>query len=403
MKNESLWSAIKAGFPVGAVFFGALVGPAMVTGSYTINYFLCSGVKGWIYFFIYAAAIGWFFFMGFEHTRQTALCNPGVDVYSYTVLSRSLYGPKLRFMVPIYNLWVFVAMIITGATTVATGGTLIASFLGVDYIIGAIIMALLNMCIAVFGVEMIRKSSTYMTFGIIAMMVVLVVITVATKGRELVEFLGSDWYPPTGGRSWGNGAWRVFVLTCSSCSWALGLGAVAQKMQTKKACAAGGLSAGILGAFAFFLMYIIVVPWVNETYAGGTPVEAPVLNIATDWLGMPWLGVIYYVLMILALVSSGAPSLFVAADRIKAIIPPARNAKNQTVAMIGCCLIYSVVVVIMATGGLTTIVSYYFQYLGYFGQICGVIPMAIVWPILRAKGVKPIIPAPLKSSSGQQK
>ena len=100
-------------------------------------------------------------------------------------------------------------MIITGATTVATGGTLIASFLGVDYIIGAIIMALLNMCIAVFGVEMIRKSSTYMTFGIIAMMVVLVVITVATKGRELVEFLGSDWYPPTGGRSWGNGAWRV--------------------------------------------------------------------------------------------------------------------------------------------------------------------------------------------------
>lgn len=48
MKNESLWSAIKAGFPVGAVFFGALVGPAMVTGSYTINYFLCSGVKGWI-------------------------------------------------------------------------------------------------------------------------------------------------------------------------------------------------------------------------------------------------------------------------------------------------------------------------------------------------------------------
>ena len=41
----------------------------------------------------------------------------------------------------------------TGATTVATGGTLIASFLGVDYIIGAIIMALLNMCIAVFGVE----------------------------------------------------------------------------------------------------------------------------------------------------------------------------------------------------------------------------------------------------------
>ena len=48
MKQESLWSAIKAGFPVGAVFFGALVGPVMVTGSYTMNYFLCAGVKSWI-------------------------------------------------------------------------------------------------------------------------------------------------------------------------------------------------------------------------------------------------------------------------------------------------------------------------------------------------------------------
>ena len=50
--------------------------------------------------------------MGFEHTRKTAECNPGVDVYSYTTLSKSLYGPKLRFMVPLYDLWVFFAMVL---------------------------------------------------------------------------------------------------------------------------------------------------------------------------------------------------------------------------------------------------------------------------------------------------
>ena len=392
MKKESLWSAIKAGFPVGAVFFGALVGPVMVTGSYTMNYFLCAGVKSWIYFLIYALSIGWFFSMGFEHTRQTALCNPGVDVYSYTVLSKSLYGPKLQFMVPIYNLWVFIAMIITGAATVATGGTLISSFLGTNYIVGAIIMALLNMCIAIFGADMIRKTSTGMTFGIIGMMILLVIITLATKSKDLFSVLGSDWYPPVGGRSLGNGAWRIFVLTCSSCSWALGLGAVAQKMTTKKACIAGGASAGILGAFAFLLMFIIVAPWVSEIYAGGTPDSSPVLSITTKWLNMPWLGVIYYVLMILALVSSGAPSLYVAADRIRNIIPATRKAKNQTLALIGSSVLYCAVVITMAAGGLTPIVSKYFQYLGYFGQICGVIPMAIIWPILRARGVKPVIP-----------
>lgn len=392
MKKESFWSALKAGFPVGAVFFGALVGPAMVTGSYTINYFLCAGVKSWVYFFIYALSIGWFFSMGFEHTRRTAECNPGVDVYSYTVLSRSLYGEKFKFMVPLYNLWVFIAMIITGAATVATGGTLISSFLGVPYIWGAVIMAALNLVLAIFGADMIRKSSTIMTIAIITMTILLVIITLATKGPELGKILSSSWYPPKGGRSFGSGAWRIFVLTCSSCSWALGLGAVAQKMQTKKACYTGGFSAGILGAAVFFLMFIILLPWVGNIYAGEVPDAAPVLSITTSWLKMPWLGVVYYVLMILALISSGAPALFIAADRVRNLIPAAKksNKKPMWLLLSGC--IYCVVVVIMAAGGLTTIVSKYFQYLGYFGQICGVIPMAIIWPVLRAKGIKPMLP-----------
>ena len=392
MKTESTWSAIKAGFPVGAVFFGALVGPAMVTGSYTINYFLCSGVKGWLYFIIYAVSIGWFFSMGFLHTKATADANPGVDVYSYPVLARSLYGSKFKFMVPIYNLWIFIAMIITGAATVATGGTLISSFLGVPYIVGAIIMAAMNLVLAIFGADMIRKSSTTMTFAIIGLTLLLVVITLATKSKELVEVLSSGWYPPAGGRSFGNGAWRIFVLCCSSCSWALGLGAVAQKMQTKKACVAGGVFAGILGASVFLLMFIIVTPWVGNIYASGTADATPVLSIATNWLGMPWLGVIYYVLMILALISSGAPALYVAADRVRNLIPTARNSEKKTLWLFISGAIYCVVVVFLAASGLNTIVSKYFQYLGYFGQVCGVIPMAIIWPILRAKGVKPIIP-----------
>ena len=401
MKKESLWSAIKAGFPVGAVFFGALVGPVMVTGSYTVNYFLCSGVKSWIFMILYAAAISWFFSMGFEHTRYTAECNPGVDVYSYTVLSKSLYGPKLKFMVPLYNLWVFFAMILTGASTLAVGGTLISNMLGISYLGGAVILGVLIMCIAIFGAEMVRKSSTAMTFGMIAMMILLVIITLVKKGGDLSAVLSSNWYPPVGGRSLGNGAWRIFVLTCSSSSWALGLGAVAQKMQTKKACVAGGISAGVLGAFAYLLMFIVVLPWVGNIYVGDTVDASPVLSIATKWLNMPWLGAVYYVLMILALISSGAPSMFVAANRISSFIPAARKAENKTPWLVLYSLLFLIVTITMAARGLTAIVSKYFQYLGYFGQICGVIPMAIIWPILRAKGVRPILPSEEKKDGIQ--
>ncbi len=392
MKNESFWSALKAGFPVGAVYFGALVGPVMVTGSYAMNYYICAGVQSWVYFFIEIAAITLFFFMGFEHTRYVHKCNPDVNVYNYTILAKALYGPKLQFLVPFYDLWVSFAMIITGAATVATGGSLIASFLGIPYLAGTIIMAMLALVIATFGADIVRKSSTVMTFGMIGMMALLVIITLVTRGSQLAQTISSSWYPPYEGRSFGNGAWRVFVLCCSSCSWALGLGAVAQKMQSKKASFAGAASAGVCGAFAFFLMWLIVLPWVGKIYVDATVNGTPVLQITSEWMGIPAIGVIYYLLMILALISSGAPSMYIAAERFKQFVPRLRDSERKKLSTFICAVVFCVIVIVMAANGLTPIVSRYFQYLGYFGQIFGVIPMVIIWPILRAKSVKAVIP-----------
>nr|WP_300849645.1 hypothetical protein [uncultured Schaedlerella sp.] len=52
---------------------------------------------------------------------------------------------------------------------------------------------------------------------------------------------------------------------------------------------------------------------------------------------------------------------------------------------------FCAVVIVLAMTGLNAIVGKYFQYLGYYGQICGIIPMVIIWPILRKKGIRPVI------------
>lgn len=394
MGKESIWPAVKAGLPVGAVFFGAVVGPAMVTGSYTVNYFLNYGVSSWVICIFYAAVISLFFYCGFEHTRLTAECNPGVDVYNYATLAKSLYG-KYQFMVPLYDLWVFFAMVITGAATVATGGTLVASFLGVSYALGIVIMTALILVIGVLGAEVVRKASTGMMFAMVGMMLLLLVITLARKGDMIAQNFAINWQPDNV-LPLGRGFWRVFVLCCSSSSWALGLGGLAQKMTTKKSTLAGSCSAGIMGGLAYFLMFLIVLPWAQQIF-GETVNGTPVLSIVTEWMGIGWLSPIYYALMILALISSGAPALFIASNRIRELIPVARNSEKKTMWIIVCGVIYGVVITITASQGLTTVVSKYFQYLGYYGQIFGVIPMVIIWPILRVRGVKPVLPASKKS------
>lgn len=168
-----------------------------------------------------------------------------------------------------------------------------------------------------------------MTFGMIGMMALLVIITLVTRGSQLAQTISSSWYPPYEGRSFGNGAWRVFVLCCSSCSWALGLGAVAQKCRVK-ASFAGAASAGVCGAFAFFLMWLIVLPWVGKIYVDGTVNGTPVLQITSEWMGIPAIGVIYYLLMILALISSGAPSMYIAAERFKQFVPRLRDSERKS-------------------------------------------------------------------------
>lgn len=388
-KNESFWQALKNGLPLGAVFFGALVGPVMVTGSYTMNYFLKYGIKGWLICPFYAICIFAWFYCGFTHTRATAECNPDKDTYDYTMLAKSLYG-KYTFMVPLYDLWILLAMVLTAASTIATGGMLIANFLNSSYIVGAIIMAALVTVVAIFGADIVRKASTAMMFGLIGLMLLLLIITVVMKGGALVQYLSSGW-EPADCPPLREGFWRIFVLTCASSSWALGVGGLAQKLKTKKDCVAGALTAGVSGALAFLLMFFIVAAWCDQAIAVET--GTPVLNIATEWLAgeLPWLPVAYYGLMILALVSSGAPSVFIATQRIKKIFPGLDYEHKDKMYSTLFGIIFCVVVIVLAMTGLNAIVGKYFQYLGYYGQICGIIPMVIIWPILRKKGVKPII------------
>ena len=52
-------SAFKVGFPIGAVFFGSLVGPSMVSGIYSKVYLVPYGMWGFVFalFFPFISSI----------------------------------------------------------------------------------------------------------------------------------------------------------------------------------------------------------------------------------------------------------------------------------------------------------------------------------------------------------
>lgn len=379
-------SALKVGIPIGAVYVGALASAALVTGSYAVNYFANYGVAGIFLTAFYVLFISIFFYCGFEHVRSVNAHIKGEKVYDYSSLASAMYGKYSPVFLPIYEIWQFLSMLLTGAVVIATGGELMALLLNVPFLAGAAILAAIIVVLATFGAGIIRKSSTIMTALIIVIILVLVIIVMVNKGDSFTELVKSNWVPEDA-PSFGNGIWRIFTLACAGSVWSLGLGAVAQKMATKKHSVAAAISAGIGGGLIFLLSTLIVLPYCPAILSDATPI----FTIVSQYLAeqMPWLPIVYFSLMFLALVSSGAPSLFIFANRFRKFFPKLERAKNQRLSYILIGIVFMVLCILLSTFGLTTIVSTFFQYLGYLAMPLGIIPLLVIWPILRKKGVFP--------------
>lgn len=379
-------SALKVGIPIGAVYVGALASAALVSGSYARNYFAIYGVRGLLLPVFYVVFMSVFFYFGFEHVRYVNEARGEDKVYDYSSLASAMYGKYSKIFMPVYELWQLISMVITSAIVIATGSLIIAQYLKVSILTGAIILGAVNVVIAIFGANIIRKTSTLMSILIIFLLCVLVVIVMGNNGAAFINLIKINWKPAEA-NSFGVGIWRIFTLACAGSVWSLGLGAVAQKMITKKHSFAAAISAGAGGALIFLLSTLIIMPFYPDVLSSSMPIATAIQDyLKTD---IPWLPTFYNVLMIFALVSSGAPSLFVFSNRFKKVIPAVGALKNERVVNIILGIIFEILCIGISLFGLTTIVSQFLQYLGYIAMPLGIIPLLIIWPILRKRGVIP--------------
>lgn len=394
-------SSLKVGIPVGSVYVGAFASAAMVSGSYAVNYFLNHGLSGLWYMLAYAILMTFFFYCGFIHVKKVNDVRAGEGdepVYDYSSLASAMYGKFSPFLMPIYELWQLIAMVLTGAVVVASGSTMLTQLLGLPTLISAVIMSVVIILVAIFGAAVVRASSTVMTILILALLLVLLIIVMSIRGDHIAELFRIGWKPDNDNTFLG-GLLRLFMLACAGSVWSLGLGSVAQKIKTKKHCFAAAASAGVGGALLFVLSVGITIGYCPEALQE----SMPILKIATVYLkeSMPWLPVLYYILMMLALISSGAPSLFVFSNRFMKLFSKRNlSKKRERIANIVLSIIFMVLCTSLSMFGLTTIVSTFFQYLGYIGIPLGIIPLIFVWPVLRRKGVYPRVYAG-KATSGK--
>ena len=96
-------TSFKKAFPVSAVWFGALVGPSMISGAFASVYFAPYGKFGLILPFISMGTASIIMFFG-----MLGVCH--FKVYDYSSYARKLYGKFSPILAPLLEIYIILDM-----------------------------------------------------------------------------------------------------------------------------------------------------------------------------------------------------------------------------------------------------------------------------------------------------
>ena len=367
--------SFKIAFPVASVWFGALVGPSMISGVFAASYFAPYGAAGLLLPLLSMGLAAFIIAMGAEVVRK-------YRVYNYYDYAGCLYGKLGKVLTPVLEFYMIIAMIVGGSAVVTMGGIFFNDLTHLPKLMGSILVAAISIILVLWGDRLVRASSTLMSVVMIVGMVLLSLLAVFYRGDRTAEIL-STFAIPEGARL-GAGVRGAVALGLSNACNALTLSAVEQNVSKPRHSAAIGVCSFVLNSGAFLLSTLLLLPYCPEALQESVPVLAIVNTYLVE--SAPWLPAVYSVTMFLALLSSGAPQLHAVVSRIRPLLPQKGTLGNSYVsgALIG--VVYFACCIVISRVGLQAIISKGYSMLGYLAIPLIVIPVCVLVPLRGRKG-----------------
>lgn len=356
---------LRVAFPISSVWFGALVGPSMVSGVYAAVYFAPYGAWG--------VALSYFSMIGI--CLVVALAANIVrknKTYDYASFASVIYGKLNKFLLPLLDLFMILAMVVGGSAVISMSGTLLSGLTGLPAIVGALIMAAAGILLDLWGAKIVRFSSTVMTPILIGGFLLLTGLGIFSRTEQLGAVL-SNW--STAGISLGSGVWGAILLGFSNLGMVTSLCSVEQKVQTASQGVWVAVCSLLLNGTAFALTTLLLLPYCPEVLSAGVPTT----YIIDNFIGAnhPWIGALYSIVMFFALLSSSAPQLHAVSARVLKFFPEAPSAKVKKTRRLAIGVVYMALCVGISFLGLFTIVSKGYSLLAKLGMPLIVLPIVI--------------------------
>lgn len=250
----------------GIILQSVLMGGGYATGREIIEYGGKFGAYGWISGLFTFATFAIIAILTFELARI-------YRIYDYKSILKQIVGKAW----PIYDvLYVILLFLIISVMASATG-EILQQTIGLDYMVGVVILILVVAFLNFFGSAFIAKFETYGTIALYAAYIIFTIMVITTKKTEIATVFAAQNTSFTPNASIGLAVWTGIIYATYNLS-AIPAGLFTLRAQTKRKEA---VVSAIIGAF------LMTVPWFLTYFAvlGFYPDET-ILGASVPWLVM---------------------------------------------------------------------------------------------------------------------
>ena len=364
----------KKGLPVfigvASVWMGTHFGPGVASGTQLNQYYVGFGIPGIVMTLVAMALLGFALYCSMEFSRI-------YHAYDYESWVTKLFGNK--YVVILFDISFFVTIISAAGGSLNAIATLLQDFWGINYWVGVGIVIVISMLLCAFGAELVRKSSAYMMFVVVGVLLLIMALVIAAGDADLkgaVENQAANLGADLSASNWLKALWQAIIYGSFQATIVANIASVADTLPDRRESRRSAITGYLANTLLLLILCTMLFSFTN-VYAV-TDEDLPFYSILAR-LDMGWLTTVYIIVVFIAVISTVVGFAFAGVARFgkyyrpqgkKQLAHPVRDAAFVLVLLAACAAISQV--------GIMNLVKYGYSLLGYINLFVIILPALIL-------------------------
>lgn len=364
----------KKGLPVfigvASVWMGTHFGPGVASGTQLNQYYVNFGLPGIIMTVVAMGILAFALYCSMEFSRI-------YKAYDYESWVTKLFNNK--YVVILFDVSFFVTIISAAGGSLNAIATLLQDFWGINYWLGVGIVIVVSMLLCAFGAELVRKSSAYMMFVVVGVLLLIMALVIAAGDADLkgaVENQAANLGADMSASNWLKALWQAIIYGSFQATIVANIASVADTLPDRRESRRAAITGYIANTGLLLVLCMMLFSFTN-VYAV-TNEALPFYSILAR-LNMSWLTVVYIIVVFIAVISTVVGFAFAGVARFgkyyrptgsKHLAHPLRDALFVLVLLAACAAISQV--------GIMNLVKYGYSLLGYINLFVIILPALII-------------------------